>query len=321
MLGHFLKFLYHIFDEINKIYKFLLCIYFFIIYWQNRLCFSCETGPDKRWNDELPPLPGRGYIYFLIFDRLTLVVIWSMFELESRRHGGPDGAAPIETRATTIYERLKADILSARLAPGEKLSMRFLLETYDVGQTPLREALNRLATENLAVGRDQRGFIVKPVSQDELLELTRTRVWVETLALREAMANGSQEWEEALLVAHHRMEKINRSLSPEVFVDNPKWEQPHRDFHTQLIMPCKSKPLVHFCNQLAEYLYRYRMISLKKSFQSRNVKAEHALILQAVIDRNTEEAVYQLQRHFEKTAEFIMDSFVPDKMEGARASP
>lgn len=253
---------------------------------------------------------------FLIFDILTLLVVWSMFELESLRYNRLDSAAPIETRATTIYEQLKADILGARLIPGEKLSMRFLLETYDVGQTPLREALNRLATENLVVARDQRGFIVKPVSRDELLELTKTRVWVETLALREAMANGSQEWEESLLVAHHRMEKISRSLSPEVFVDNPKWEQPHRDFHTKLITPCNSKQLVHFCNQLAEYLYRYRMISVKKSFQVRNAKAEHTLILQAVIDRNTEEAVYQLQRHFEKTAEFIMDSFTPDKAAG-----
>jgi len=73
------------------------------------------------------------------------------------------------TLATSIYERLKADILSARLEPGRKLQLRFLMEHYEAGQTPLREALNRLTTEDLVIGREQRGFSVKPIS----LERTR----------------------------------------------------------------------------------------------------------------------------------------------------
>src|SRR5690242_21783039 len=93
------------------------------------------------------------------------------------------------TLASTIYARLKADILTTRLAPGRKLQSRFLMEQYNVGQTPLREALNRLTTEEFVVGMEQRGFYVKEVSKDELQELTKTRCWVEGLALRESMQN------------------------------------------------------------------------------------------------------------------------------------
>lgn len=224
----------------------------------------------------------------------------------------PESPLTSGTRATTIYEHLKADILAARLSPGEKLPMRFLLETYDVGQTPLREALNRLVTENLVINQDQRGFTVAPVSLDELLELTTTRVWVEELALRKAFQNGTEEWEEALLVAHHRMEKQKRSLDPDVFVDNPAWEKPHRAFHTQLIAPCGSKQLVNFCTQLSEYLYRYRMVALRKNFATRDVQGEHTRLLQAVLDRNVEEAIDQLKCHYEQTAQFIRGSFTPD---------
>lgn len=46
---------------------------------------------------------------------------------------GPESPA---TLATSIYERLKADILSARLEPGRKLQLRFLMEQYEAGKRP-----------------------------------------------------------------------------------------------------------------------------------------------------------------------------------------
>jgi len=215
------------------------------------------------------------------------------------------GAESPATLATSIYERLKADILSTRLEPGRKLQLRFLIEHYDAGQTPLREALNRLTTEDLVIGKEQRGFFVKPISLDELHELTKTRCWVETLALRESMANATPDWEEALLVAHHRLERTPRSLNAEQFEDNPEWERLHRAFHALLIGGCGSKPLIGFCEQLADRLYRYRALSIRKAFRVRKVSDEHTAILKAVLDRDTAEAERLLQLHYEKTADII----------------
>ncbi|NKN37340.1 GntR family transcriptional regulator [Agrobacterium sp. a22-2] len=215
------------------------------------------------------------------------------------------GAESPATRATSIYERLKADILSASLEPGRKLQLRFLMEHYDAGQTPLREALNRLTTEDLVIGKEQRGFFVKPISLEELGELTKTRCWVEGLALRESIANAAPAWEEELLVAHHRLDRAPRSLNPDRFESNPEWERLHRAFHAQLIAGCGSRPLIGFCEQLADRLNRYRALSSRKAFRVRKVSQEHADILKAVMDHDTEGAVRLLQRHYEQTAEFI----------------
>ncbi|MGY8634049.1 GntR family transcriptional regulator [Bradyrhizobium sp. 14AA] len=209
------------------------------------------------------------------------------------------------TLATSIYARLKADILTTRLAPGRKLQSRFLMEHYNVGQTPLREALNRLTTEEFVVGMEQRGFYVKPVSKDELQELTKTRCWVEGLALRESMQNATQGWEEALLVTHHRLDRTPRSLDPDKFEDNPDWEKAHRAFHATLIGLCGSRPLLGFCEQLADRLYRYRMMSIAKAYPVRKIGTEHAQILQAVLDRKTDDAVALLQQHYQRTADVI----------------
>lgn len=209
------------------------------------------------------------------------------------------------TLTSSIYERLKADILSATLEPGRKLQLRFLMETYDAGQTPLREALNRLTTEDLVIGREQRGFFVKPISLEELGELTKTRCWVEGLALRESIANATAAWEEALLVAHHRLERAPRSLNPERFESNPEWERLHRAFHDRLIDGCGSRPLIGFCEQLADRLNRYRALSIRKAYRVRKVSQEHSEILQVVLDKNSDEAVRLLQRHYEQTADII----------------
>jgi DNA-binding GntR family transcriptional regulator len=209
------------------------------------------------------------------------------------------------TLATTIYARLKADILTTRLEPGRKLQSRFLMEQYNVGQTPLREALNRLTTEEFVVGMEQRGFYVKEVSRDELQELTKTKCWVEGLALRESMQNATQAWEESLLVAHHRLDRTPRSLKADTFEDNPDWEKVHRAFHATLIGLCGSRPLLGFCEQLADRLYRYRMMSIAKAYPARKVGAEHRDILQAVLAKDIEEAVRLLQQHYQRTADVI----------------
>jgi DNA-binding GntR family transcriptional regulator len=213
-------------------------------------------------------------------------------------------AAPL-TQATTIYERLKADILSADLEPGRKLQLKFLTERYDAGQTPLREALNRLASEELVIGLEQRGFFVKPISLEELSELTKTRCWVESIALRQSIANATVDWEEALLVAHHRLERTPRSLDPEKFEDNPEWERLHRRFHQTLIGNCGSRPLIAFCSQLADRLYRYRALSIRKAFRVRKVTSEHKDILAATIERRTDDAVALLSQHYQRTADII----------------
>ena len=102
------------------------------------------------------------------------------------------------TQTINVYDKLREDLLSGRLEPGRKLQMRFLTEAYQVGQTPLREALNRLTAEGLVDSHEQRGFYVTQISRSELEELTKTRCWVESLALRQAMAASTPQWEEAL---------------------------------------------------------------------------------------------------------------------------
>jgi DNA-binding GntR family transcriptional regulator len=210
------------------------------------------------------------------------------------------------TQASNVYDRLREDLLSGRLAPSRKLQMRFLIEMYQTGQTPLREALNRLTADGLVEVREQRGFYVRDISRTELAELTKTRCWVESLALRESMAASTPSWEEQLLLAQHRLGRTPRSLNQTEFEDNPEWERLHRTYHRTLIGNCGSTSLIAFCGQLADQLYRYRRLSIRKAFPSRHVGDEHLAITNAVMSGNADEATNLLTAHYRKTADVIL---------------
>lgn len=226
---------------------------------------------------------------------------------DSALDGTPDGG----TLASTAYQRLRADILTGQLPPGEKLRVAHLRDVYDVGNSPLREALNRLSMDGLVDRFDQRGFRVASVSRQELEELVRTRCWLEGLALRESIANRTDAWEEGIVLAFHRLSKVPRSTSQEVFTTNHQWEQLHRNFHGALIANCGSTLLQQFCVQLADKADRYRQLAVATSYPKRNEKDEHRTIMEATIDGRIDDAEAALLSHFHKTSDIILESELP----------
>ena len=211
------------------------------------------------------------------------------------------------TRATSVYDQLRADLLAGGIEPGAKLAIEALAEHYAASATPLREALNRLVSDGLVERREQRGFVVAPISAADLAEITRTRCWLEEIALRESIAAHTTDWEEALVLAHHRLARTPRSLSESRFEDNPEWEPRHREFHRALIAGCGSRWLLGFCEQLADQYQRYRRLPAPRAFLKRGVKSEHQQLMQAAIEGCADEAVALLRAHVQRTEKIIRD--------------
>ena len=162
-------------------------------------------------------------------------------------------------------------------------------------------------SDGLVERREQRGFVVAGISEQDLAEVTQARCWLEAIALRESMAAHSVDWEEALVLAHHRLARTPRSLSASHFEDNPDWEPLHRAFHRALISGCGSRWLLSFCEQLADQHHRYRRLSAPRAFAKRGVKTEHQALLEAALEGRADEAVALLCQHFERTARVIRD--------------
>jgi GntR family transcriptional regulator, carbon starvation induced regulator len=213
--------------------------------------------------------------------------------------------APAKTIATAVYRTIREDVLRGALAPGAKLRVDELCARYEASGSPVREALNRLASEGLVERNDQRGFFVARATIEELRELVKTRCWVEALALRESIANATQEWEEGIVLAAHRLARTRRSLGDDRYLVNPEWETLHAAYHHALIANCGSRVLLDFCADLRDRADRYRQLAAASSYPKRNEGTEHAAIQAAVLGRETDKAIELLNRHYRRTLELV----------------
>ena len=224
------------------------------------------------------------------------------------------------TVASSVYDQLRLDILTGELRPGEKLRSEFLRGRYNAGISPVREALNRLSTERLVCREDQRGFHVAGVSRADLIELTKTRCWIEEKALRESIEHGDEVWEEQIVLTFHRLSRTPRSSADLTYAFNAKWEGLHRDFHAAVIASCGSHWLLSFCQQLVDQADRYRQLAAAVSYPKRNERDEHQELMEATLDRDADRAVAIQCAHIRKTADIVLKanlSFLPDVIDPA----
>lgn len=213
-----------------------------------------------------------------------------------------------ETLASAVYDRLLEDILNGTLEPGLKLRLQVMKKQYEVGNSPLREALNRLSENGMVVREENKGFRVAPASEEELKELIRTRCWLEEIALRESIANGDDTWEETVVLAFHRLTRLSPKTKGDTIVKTREWKIRHREYHVALLSACRSSILLGYCTQLHEKTLRYRNLGAMTEHRDRHELKEHRAIQDAVLNRNADQAVKLLKAHFQITGEIVLAS-------------
>lgn len=215
---------------------------------------------------------------------------------------------PSQTLATNIAARLRQLISAGEIAPGTRLRLNDLKDSFGVSLSPLREALSRLCAEGFVMTEDQRGFRVVPVSSTNLKEVTQLRCEFETYALREAIKLGDDEWEGEVVAALHRLNKIERGADE---ANTAQWEQFHSVFHRNLISACEMPLLLHFCSTLHDLNDRYRRIFLCDNPIDRDVQQEHEEICIATIERRADDACELLRNHIHRTGANVLRALSP----------
>jgi len=224
----------------------------------------------------------------------------------------PRESRPSATLADHVYGRLVEDILSCRLAPGSKLRQKELSAAYGTAGSAVREALSQLASMGLVIAEPQRGFRVADTSIEDLIDLTLSRIWVESIALRSAMARGGRDWEADIIAAAHmlgaeqprRKVRGTRTAKPTDPVDDD-WRVLHQRFHDALVSACGLGSLMAYRKQLLSLNDRYRRMSSVVP-SNRDVAAEHEALKRAVLARDAEQAVELIEAHFLETATRVL---------------
>jgi GntR family transcriptional regulator, carbon starvation induced regulator len=214
----------------------------------------------------------------------------------------------VATLTKSVYEQLRADVLSGKLRPGEKLGAEALRTRFKTGSSPVREALNRLLSEGLVALEEQKGFRVAPVSREELSELVTARCWIDGAAITESIKRFDTSWEESLVLAQHRLTKSHRSEP--AHVRNLEWEARHKAFHMALVSGCGTRWLIRISEQLFDAAERYRLLGADYVPECSELD-EHRAMVAACFERDTDKVVELLKRHYGRTFEVIARSLIP----------
>ncbi|HMB60410.1 MAG TPA: GntR family transcriptional regulator [Xanthomonadales bacterium] len=95
--------------------------------------------------------------------------------------------------AEQAYTLLEQKLVTLQLQPGTLVSEGDLIEMTRIGRTPVREAIQRLAHQELFQVIPRKGLLVSPVSRSGMLNILETRKPLERLVVHRAALNAKDD--------------------------------------------------------------------------------------------------------------------------------
>ncbi len=208
--------------------------------------------------------------------------------------------------ADRTYDRIRADIIFGRLAPGARLRLDRLAGDYGASVSTLREILSRLTSEGLVIAEGQRGFQVTPVSPEGFQDVAAMRLLLETYAIPLSFGAGDLEWESRVVAAHHKLAFMERRMLAGDQNVTEIWKQYDREFHQCLIEACGSQTLLDLYGGVFDQYLRYQMVAVV--FRGEIAGEEHRILLDCALTRDADRACEVLTQHVNGCVAYTLES-------------
>jgi DNA-binding GntR family transcriptional regulator len=98
-----------------------------------------------------------------------------------------------EGEVERVYRQLREWLVTAQIPPGEFLSEALLAQKCKTSRTPVREACSRLAQDKWLLLIPRKGYLVKPITVREIVELYEYRKLLECFSAEKVAQNATQE--------------------------------------------------------------------------------------------------------------------------------
>ncbi len=191
-------------------------------------------------------------------------------------------------------------ILSGEYEPGARLRLQPLAEESGASLIPVREALRILEAERLVETIPNRGARVAPISRDDIDDLYRTRILLETHAVRESPPMPDEEKAEYLEI----LDQIQEASKAD---DEDRVLKLHRQYHFGLYNRTSSTWLPTLIDLLWKHTERYQRLSLP--FRHDAADDEHRGVLLALLEGDSDKAAEALHTHLKTTARLVGDAY------------
>lgn len=200
------------------------------------------------------------------------------------------------TRLATVqvYERIRDDIVSLRLKPGEALSVNDLAAQFGTSRSPVREAIIRLANEGLVEIFPQSGTRVSPIRMSDVREVYFVRRAVEAALVQHLAREHTSDQVKALRgILSQQKECVGRE-------DVPRFYKLDEFFH-HTIAEFAGYPGVWRLMHVQKFqMDRLRHFVLPMPSRAKKIVKEHKAIIDSIADGDASGAGEAMGHHLQQ---------------------
>ena len=201
----------------------------------------------------------------------------------------------------SAFVTLRNAILDGKLKPEERLVERDIAEQLGISRTPVREAIRKLELERLVTHIPRKGVVVTGFSESDVLEILAIRKVLEglicSIASTKIKAKDLDRLDNTLIQIQVEHDKGNEK----------KVNQLNERFHEIIYRSAESPRLYEFHNTMREYINKFTHVAYTKPGRTEEALIEHTKIVQALRNRNSQEAEEVAKKHVEKSSEAYME--------------
>ncbi|OGP73922.1 MAG: hypothetical protein A2V86_03630 [Deltaproteobacteria bacterium RBG_16_49_23] len=199
-----------------------------------------------------------------------------------------------------VYDYLREKLLSGEIPPHEHLIEAKIAMEIGTSRTPVREALHNLEFEGLIESIPRVGYIVKPISEEEVGEICEIRATIEGLAASWAMGKAQEklvaELGKNISISEDRVSKGE----VRAFVDMDA------QFHEIISKHSGSQRLLELAQTLRRHMLRYRIQSIYTVDNVLRAIEGHKGVLRAIEKQDLEKVHQAIRHHMEQSKKDIL---------------
>jgi DNA-binding GntR family transcriptional regulator len=197
--------------------------------------------------------------------------------------------------APQVYERLREQIIALALAPGSVLARNELMAQFGVSQTPIRDALLRLAEEGLVDIFPQHATVVSPIDLPAARQAHFLRRSVELEVVRSLAQREDRSFVARLQALIARQRGMLDAEDLEAFAETDQ------SLHRQLCEAAAVPDLWALIRSRSGHLDRLRRLHLPVPGKAQSILDDHARILGAIAVGDADAAQEALRQHLSGT--------------------
>ena len=201
------------------------------------------------------------------------------------------------------YEKLKTSIIDGSITQGQRLIERELCEQYSISRTPIREVLFRLESEGLVVQESTKGFSVRKLTMEQVVEIFQTREALEDMAVLLACQKMTRE-------VLGKLRRLRKQLD-EVDVESQtaKHVKLGRTLHSIIRDVAGNSLLKELYLTVDNLTYLTVNLTVRSTKIERRSRESHVEIIDALLEQNADLARERMRAHLRETCSLLVSEY------------